>query len=373
MDVSKILLVFGLLLFGGVSFIMYMKATSTFAKIATSILMAFFLAILAYNFVPENNYDLVRHWEVSNKFENVESLDGFMRVIGVVDLEVIPKFYSFIIAKIGDQNLMQSFVVLLGYAALFYILIDYKNRKKMLNYKFLLLLPLIVFGQHVLFYFSGLYNYLAINIFALALYLDFIKEKNKFSMLLYLTTPFIHMSMLLPLILLILFKLMGKKLTKKSLIIFIMILISFTALINLLTEIFDWEYLHHAKNAYYNYILHNDKMIKFYDGFYMFMTVVKTALSLLACWILKNQKENKHTRDFVILLSVAMIILAFSSIAMTRFSSLVLFAAIPLLFDLVDNNTKLARRMLFIIGSFGLVFMAYSIYTMAPLIKIGGF
>ena len=346
MDVSKILLLSVLLLSSVAAFVMYLRSKTKFGKIFTSILMGLLLAVAAYNFVPENSYDLVRHWEVVDQFKNVETVDGFMRNMGA-DLEVFPRLLSFVVAKIGDYNLLQASVVLLGYSVLFYMLIDYKNREDILMHKFLLVLPLIIFGQHMLFYFSGLYNYLAINLFAFGVYLEFVKQRRGIALVLYLITPFVHMSMLLPLAMLILFKIMKKRLTVKSLAIFVLVLMSITAIIDFATEVFDWKYLEYAKKAYYSYTLHNDRMIKFYDGFYMFMSVVKFAVSLLPCWLLRREEKNREIRDFVVLMSVAVIILSFSSIAMTRFSSLILFMAIPLIFDLLNRNTSLSRYLLF--------------------------
>lgn len=372
MDISKVLPFLGLVAYGAISLILYLRAKTLAGKIFGSILMGVFFAILAYNFVPKDDYDLVRHWDKADKFKNVESFDSFVRVVKGNKLELLPQMFSFVIAKIGDYNLMQSLMALGGYSMLFYILIDYKNKIQMSNVKFMALLPLAILGQHMLYYFSGLYNYFAINLFALAVYLEFIKGTKKIPFLLYVITLLIHNSMLLPFALLMLFRFMKKKLTMRSIIIFIIVSVSITIIIDLLVNVFDIAYFENIKHIYHDYVKLNDNMMKYYDGFYLFMSITKIGISLLACWLQRDNEKLRQIRDFVILLSIATIILSFSSIAITRFSSLILFASLPLIIDAMSSKNKNTKFFVLAVSALSIIYLVYTVRVMMPLIHLGG-
>lgn len=372
-DISKVLLFLGVLAYGVLSLACYLKARTLRGKIITSLMMGVFFAILAYNFVPKDDYDLVRHWSKVDRFRNVETFDSFVSTVNSNKMEFLPQLYSFIVAKMGDLNLLQSLLVFGGYSMLFYILVDYKNKVGMGNGKFLILMPLIIFGQHTLYYFSGLYNYFAINLFAFAMYLEFIKGKKKIPFLLYLITLFIHNSMILPFALLLLFRLMRKKLTTKTIVIFIIALTSVALIVDLMVNTFGIAYFENIRNIYHDYVRLNDNMMKYYDGFYLFMSITKIGIALLACWMQRKNKIMGQIRDFVILLSIAVIILSFSSIAITRFSSLILFVSIPLIVNAMSQNNKNTKFFLMLVAILSAIYLVYTVRVMAPMIQMGGF
>lgn len=337
-----------------------------------SILFGLFMGFLAYNFVPKSDYDLVRQWKVMDRFESVETVEEFIKTTETVDREIIPQIYSLLISKTGNHNLLQFFVVVVGYAALCYILLDCRDRAKLSDVKFIMVFILAILGQSMLYYFSGLYNYLAINLFALAVYLDYIKKYRKTAWIVYIVSPLIHSSMVLPLFLVVLLKLIRNKVDIKFLGLFVVVLMLFGPIIDLVIELFNIDFLNDIKSIYDSYILANDGMIKYYDGFYLFMSVSKIGIALVACWLQKGKETTTPIRSMVYLTTCVVIILSLSSIAITRFSSLVLFVSLPLIMDAMFEKGKRQQLFTGVVFITALLYLVYTVRMMMPLIQIGG-
>lgn len=369
---STVLLTLVLGLYLVMSVVLYLNAKTCRRKVISSILMGIFFAVLAYMFVPESDFDLVRHHEMASRFADVANVDDFWAVVHTNNLEFLPQLFDFVIAKIGNYNLMQATIVLFGYSMLFYMLIDYKWRLNLSNSKFLMVALLTIFGQHILFYFSGLFNYFAINIFAFAVYLDYIKGKKKISFALLLLSLLIHDSMLLPFILLLLFKVKRGNISKRFLVLFTVVaLLWFGVILKFVVEKIDVDFLTNIKRAYDMYVAHNDNMLTLYDGFYLFMSVTKIAVALLACWVQRKNENMQLIRNFIYLLTAAIVVLSISSIAFTRFSTLVLFIALPLIMDaMAKKRVKFNWLLITSVTLLGLLYFAYSVYVLSPLIVL---
>ena len=81
------------------------------------------LGICAYYFVPKLDYDLCRHQLIVEELKGLK-FSQFLIIYKQFELEFIPSLYSYIISLANNIDLLQFFVVSLGYAILFYILYD---------------------------------------------------------------------------------------------------------------------------------------------------------------------------------------------------------------------------------------------------------
>ena len=373
MDFSKLLSYLALFSFGIFAFVVYVNAKTIRWKIVSSMLMALVLAIIAYSFVPKNNIDLVRHHQEVKEFMDIGSFDEFSKVANSMELEPVPKLVSFIVAIIGDCNLLQTIFVFIGYSLLFYILIDCKNRFCLSVFSFVSIMILVIFGQHMLYYFSGLYNYFAINMFAFGFYLEYSLKRGKLAWLFYLISPLIHSSMFLPLGAIVLFKLLRERVTKQNVIFLIASLLAFDLILGFLVNWLNITPLIQAKNTYDTYVLHNNILARFYEGFYFIMTVTELLIILFACYLKKNSdKEDKKIVDFVFIFSIIVIALSFNSLAITRFVPLALFMSIPLIVSSVKQKNDLSFCLTIIYGVVGFSYFVYTINAMAPYVSFGG-
>lgn len=162
------------------------------------ILLALFLAIIAYNFNPKEEHDLYRYYfDMQNYYANI----NFMQFV-ISNMFSNTKFLfvilQFIITKIGNYRLLPFIITFIGYAITFYIILDYSKLKAIkARVKIMVLLIFICVFYHINFI-SGLAQYLSIIIGFLAFYLEFIKEKKKwFYKILYILPMFIHLSMII--------------------------------------------------------------------------------------------------------------------------------------------------------------------------------
>lgn len=375
MNFSRIFAIIIFIICVAVILMIYLRAKKTSTKIISSVLMGILIATIAYFFLPNDNYDLVRHWEVVNRFKDVESFDAFLRVSNSCDLEVLPQVYSFVIAKIGDYHLLPAILALLGYSPLFYMMIDYKNRIKIPTFKFIGVMLVMIFGQHMLFYFSGLYNYFAINMFAFAIYMDYVVGKRIFPWIVYLLSPFMHISMLLPLALMIIAKLMKNKITLRFVAIFALFFALFSWIMNYTIDITNIEFLSAVKATFDSYVAHNTSLMSLYDGFYLYMSVTKIGLAVLACYSIRKNNQYGNLSLYIYFLAAIVIVLSVSSIAITRLSSLILFISLPIIMDVVNDGIKKERTSLwpFAIYILGVSYAIYTIMVITPFIQLGGF
>lgn len=352
------------------SFPIYLTAKRSNSIIFSSILMGTMIGLVAYNFIPRGNYDLVRHWESAKMFENTHTFEHFWEVSSKVELEVLPRFYSWMIAKTGNYNLLQFFPVAIGYGMLFYILADYRKKMNLNIMKFIGVTILLIFGQSTLFYFSGLYNYFAINVFAFALYLDYTKGRRALPYMLYVIAPFIHTSLFLPLLLLIIFKIRKNRINIRFLIIIGITMLFFDRLLSLMAGQLNIDLLNIASRTYQAYISGNDRFMSLYDGWYLFMSVTKISFVLIVCFMQRGKERNNKICGFLMLLTETIIILSVSSIAMTRFSSLILFTALPPIIDVCRKNDKHSRLVAASAWALGVAYMIYDLHQILPLINI---
>ena len=181
--------------------------------IIASILVGLFFAMMSYIFIPDANYDLIRHHNESMAYLNVDTIADYNRVSESRNshLELIPQLLSFLISRTGDFNLLQALVCFIGFFSLSYVMLDYKVRVKANNVHFLIIYLCALFAQSIVHYFSGLYFYMAICIFVLGLYLDYIEGKRIMSMVLYAIALMVHISLIMPLAVLIVYKILKNK------------------------------------------------------------------------------------------------------------------------------------------------------------------
>ncbi len=352
-------------------FALSLKAKSQKMRVVSSVLLGLVFGFLAYRFVPEKNYDLVRHQDIARSMENIETVDGFFNKIKENDLEILPQAYSFTIAKIGDYSLMPAIIAFIGYGLLFYMLIDYKSRTEISSVQFALLTLVVIFGQHILFYFSGLYNYFAINLFAFAFYLDTIKKKKIAPYVVYALALLTHNSLILPIAVLAVLKIKKGKITTRFMIIVLLALLLFGVMVDTILDVLDIDFLNGIKSTFDGYIANNNKWFSLYDGFYLFMSITKIMIALLSCWICRHDDENKQDRAFTVLLATIVTVLSFYSIAITRFSSLVLFVSVPVLFSAMEKKGTASQLLNIIMVVLALSYTIYSLQTIIPMINLG--
>lgn len=369
MDLSSVLSICLFIIVLVASLFFFVKVKTNKSRIFISIILGFLLAVVAHKFEPATTFDLVRHHSLVDMYANHIDNGGVFQIIKSGN-EIVPQFVSYFVALIGDNNMLQALVVFCGYTLLFYMLSDYRQMSQLNNVRFLLITIIIICGQNMLMYFSGLYNYLAINIFSFAIYMDYVKHKKTIPIILYVLCPLIHISMFFPLAVIIVFKIKKGNVGLRFILLSAIILLAFGSLLGVLISSFNIGYLNLARDTLNTYILHNDKMFRFYGGIYLLINICDIFISIISCKM-SDRDDISVVKRLVYFLGFYVVILSFGSIVILRFSPLVLFISLPIIIDISTNYTR--NRLLFdlALAALALFYLAYTVSSLAPYINIG--
>ena len=324
-----------------------------------SLLLGVTLGIIAYYFVPPHDYDLYRHHIIVENYIG-KDLTFFISSLKLIDCEFFPLLISYIISFTKNVDLLQFVITTIGYTIIFYIIHDYRKNTNIDIFTFIIVTLFTFFGFNALNFISGLWNYIAIILFSLSLYFDYIKKYNKkICYLLYFITLLFHNSMIFPIIILIIYKIFNNKLNLKSIIISILICIAPAFLLALINSIVNIQFFQNIEQLYYAYFK-NSHMYEFYGGTVFLIEITKLIVIIACLLIQKERKKTDNINGFIILLSICILSVLPQSIVMIRFIMLLQFIGIVPIFDALKKNTKL--KLLYIFGIIVLT-LIYSIYT----------
>ncbi len=330
--------------------------------IVYSFLMALFLGLIAYNYIPPQDYDLYRHQLVLKSLIG-QSWNFFLSYMPKVELELLPMLINFALSRLRDINLLQFSVVTSGYFLLFYMLYDYRKQKNIKLFPFLIIFQFTFFGFNALNFLSGLWNYIAIILFAFAIYLEYVKKaKPIFSYILYITTFFIHNSMIFPLAILSIYKMFGNKLNMKSLLFTSFIFIIPTTILGFINSALEISFLQTIEQTFNAYFTRNAEMHRYYNGFALFMEVTKLIITIIVLWSQKEDNKLEGINGLIQLLAICMLIVLPKSIVMIRFVMLIQFMGIV---PFMNNFTKITKEkfaFLLVLLVLGASYGAYFVY-----------
>lgn len=179
-------------------------------SIYIAIMVALIFAIIGYFWVPRQEYDLYQYysWMEKMNYYNISELISYFIARG----EPITMIYFYIIAKIGNFQLLQVLPTFLFYFIAFYMLIDYAKLRQ-ISQKKVIFVALILMALVEYIFIMGCFRYtLAYVIFALALYLNYVKnKKSKWIGVLYIIPCLIHTSAFILLALRLIIMIKNKK------------------------------------------------------------------------------------------------------------------------------------------------------------------
>jgi hypothetical protein len=328
-------------------------------NIIYAMLIALSLGTMVYYFEPLQTYDLYRHHAVVESLIN-NNFSFFIENINNFDLEPIPMFVCYFISKTQNINLLQFVIVCLGYFLILYILGDYRKKINLNDFIFMILTLFTFFGFNTLYFISGLWCYIAIILFFLILYLDYVKNINKkICIILCFLLIFVHNSMLFPFIILIIYKLFGSKLKFREIIIISCIFIFPNIILGFLTNNFNIDIINKISYMYNAYFTQNSDMKKFYSGTIFFIEITKLLVTFFAIYLQNKEKKLENINGFIILLTIGMGIMIPKSIVMIRFVMLIQFIGIIPLFNCLKEINKKNLLFLFLIILLTIIYIIY--------------
>lgn len=323
------------------------------------LLIGLYLGIVAYYFIPPQSYDLYRHHQIVKQLMGM-SLNNSILILNHIDLEMLPKLICLLISRFNNINLLQFFITAIGYTIIFSCLYDYKIKAKVNNTIFVPVCLFTFFGFNALNFISGLWNYIAIIIFFLALYLEYIcKAKKVYCYPLYALTIFMHNSMLFPLVILIIYKMSNNSLKIRTILISLVIFIFPELVLSFINNTFDITILKEIQRMYNSYFTNDNKMYIFYGGVVFFIELTKLIITNLSILFEEKKKKTTGINGYIILLSICTLVMMTKSIVMIRFIMLIQFIGIVPLINSLKKVTKETLPYYLIIIILTIVYIIY--------------
>lgn len=343
-------------------------------RLLYSMVLGIAAGLIAYNFAPPISFDLYRH------HEDVLAMAQYNSWANIPDLlfessEPIQALILNIIAGTGNPNLLQFIIVTFGYAILLFCIGDYAKRSNAKKSSLLLALLLTLSSFTAINFFSGLWNYIAIIIFALAFYLDVYRGKSKWiSYPLYLITPFIHLSMVFPVLLIVIFKLTRNRINPLSVTLSLTAFLAPPLILSILSTVTNIPALVQIESMYRAYFINGDQFLNLYGGSVMAMELLKGCFyGIIALLFYRTLRVGGHvtlykTAAFVMLLTFTTFVMVISSVVFLRFILLVQIIGVPLIIYVLDSGSrKLRFTLALIIIMLSLIFCVYQFMTLQGL------
>lgn len=173
------------------------------------IIFAVSLSVIAYCTEPVYTDDLYRHFQEITMMKNGGLY--YLENQAIYKDNFIINYFFYFISLIGNERLLPFFSIVLTYIIFFYIIYDFCKKEKVK----IDILAIYIFMHFALCFLrysiSGVRNYLAFSIIALAIYREIVKNnKNIITYMLYIIPVFIHSSSLIFILLRVTYKLFSK-------------------------------------------------------------------------------------------------------------------------------------------------------------------
>ena len=323
-----------------------------------SILIGVSLGIISYYYVPKEGYDLIKNHNMVLMLQNMKFSD-VVSISGSLDLEFIPVLYSYFISFFNNVDLLQFFVVSGGYSILFYMLYDYRKKVSIDNISFFIISLFIFFGFNTLYFISGLYCYLAFIIFSFVFYSEYVNNKNSLiCSILYILLIFVHNSLLLPVAILFLMKLLKNKFNIKIVISLVLLFVSTFYVLTYLNTIINSASLQRVLMMYNVYTENNDHYKIYYSGIVFFIEISKLVMTLLCS--LKNQKKD-ITINYIFSLSLITILMMIKARLAIRYIMIIQFIGMVPIMNVLKEKKKYRVIYLIVLVILTCIYMAYFI------------
>lgn len=325
-----------------------------------SFIMSFTVGLLAYHMVPQSNFDILRIQADITGLSQVKyyGLKPFL----IQSPEPARFLLDFFVYNLNNKYLIQLFSVWLGYFLIFFMIGDYAFRHKIGKASKAIVLTYIVSGFSAIYFFSGIYNYLAMILFSFAFYRDIYQRKSKYTTyLLYLLSPLLHNAMALPLLILFLYKLASEKFKASILFVLCICMVYIATPISLFSDKFSYLAIFSQYQAIIASYLGQPQRIDVvtqYTTTVLMLEISKIIVTaFLAFSYLKSKNDNhKKSSSFIIYLISSILVLSLSTPISLRFILIASLVGIPMLLEIV-NKILAEKKYTFVIALLALSIM----------------
>jgi|GEM_PF-2310326 len=349
-----VLILFSLFPIISIPLIIFLYFKDSKHRILYSILLGLVLGIVNYYYLPATDYDLYRHHLNVIEYMNM-SISTFISTI-FSESEPIHHTIKYIVSLTGNVDLLQFFVTSISFMIFFGIIGDYARRINLRIRYFILVLIFTFTSINLLYMFSGLWNQLAMLVFALGYYLLKIEKGSKLlNYIIIISSILIHSSMIFPIVILLLFKLFKEKLSFSFLITVLIVFLFPSTLLVFINAISDISVFSQIQAMYEAYFSQNDRFFVFYGGKILIMEISKLLFYFLLYFFYGKNKNKNHV--FCIILALSILLLTINSIVFVRFTFLLQIIGSLFIMDYFKNKKPNSIVVLYIIIATTLFFI----------------
>lgn len=330
-------------------------------------IIAVFMALFSYCYRPVATEDLYRHHIDTMQYKDM-GMEKLSKTISR-NPEQLSVLYKYVISKTGNQDLLQFFTAIISYYILFYLLDGYTKKARKGNlFGKIGIWFFTLSGFHFLLITSGIFYTLALEIFSLGVYRDYVLKKKWSSYLLYLIPVFIHTCAVLPLVVLILFKLLKSKFNLKNSLILVIVILSISFLLNVVVSSFNIPIVNELSNLYRSYF-DNEEQWSGLHGSIVLITYLSRLVPVAIGYILSREKNQ--VSDFAMFTMVLVIALYFQTTFSIRYIHIVVLCGLPLLFESI-NHEKYGQFYSLMLYCLGIQQIIFQVQQTAGLGRIDG-
>lgn len=333
-----------------------------------SILFGVIMGLFAYYLQPPITYDLYRHHQLVDDLSTYNA-SYFFKTLWDTS-EPLQALINFGVSLTHNHDLLQFGIVTVGYSILLYVMGDFARRNGIKKSTLLIVFIFTLTSFVCINFFSGLWNSLAMLVFALAFYRDSYARGNRLvTYLLYAITPIIHSAMFFPLVLLVVHKLFKERINFKAVLAILALFLAPSVLLPIINYFTDIPIFAQLEPMYNAYFLNGAQFNGLYDGWVIPMEIAKISLYIFVGLAYKaGHNSMLKLRAFVLLLCTATALLVINSLVFLRFVLLIQFIGSILMMTYL-NERKDRTRMVFVGCTIVLdiVFCAYQYMTLRGL------
>jgi hypothetical protein len=336
-----------------------------------SLIISFSIGLLAYNMIPQSNFDILR---IQSDLAGLSQVKYYgLKSLLMQSPEPARLLFDFFVYNLNDKSLLQFIAVWIGYFLIFYMIGDYSNKNQIRKTSVFITLTYIIIGFAAIYFFSGIYNYLAMILFSYAFYRETYQKKSKvISYFIYLSTPLIHNALALPLLVLFFYKISSEKFRIPTLSALALSMIYITAPLSLFLNKVSFLSLFSQYQAivlgYLGQPLRTDVLTQ-YTYSVLALEIFKILISLfLAVLYAKDKGNHKKTSAFIIYLITAITILSLTTPITLRFLLISSLVGIPILLEKINNN--IGEKKYGLILALLLVSIAMAVYQQKLFLKV---
>lgn len=304
-------------------------------KKTCALFLALSLAAIAYLWKPTNVYDLYR-WYLEMKTISSFNLSE-MTQYAFNEIEVINCFIKYIFAQTGNYALVQAFVSFVGYFTIFWIICDYSKRNNIKRFSIFITLIFTILSLYYIDFISGLWFNLAIIIFALGVYLDYVLNTKWIHCICYICSMFIHVSIFYILILMIYTKICNKKNIYFNIIVVILLFLVPNILFTFLHNNFGGLFVNTMYKLYNSYFVNGSQFAALHNGSNIVIALLRVSVYIIIIYFMKNTKF-KNLKIFSILCIASTLALIINASVFIRYIFFIQIICIPFLLQFFNTN-----------------------------------